>query len=70
MTKIAKKNSEQVSSSVVKTAKATDLSSLGRMKSLLLTHNETIEDKVATVKIAQLVDNGRFETAFKTLMKR
>ena len=70
MTKTAKKKSEQVTASVVKSEQTSDRSSLGRMKSLLLTHNETIEDKVATVKIAQLVDNGRFETAFRTLMKR
>lgn len=70
MTKTAKKKSEQVTASVVKSSEAIDRNSLSRMKSLLLTHNETIEDKVATVKIAQIVDNGRFETAFKTLMKR
>ena len=70
MTKTEKKKSEQDTASVVESAQASDRSSLGRMKSLLLTHNETIEDKVATVKIAQLVDNGRFESAFRTLMKR
>ena len=70
MTKTEKKKSEQVAANVVKSAQASDRSSLCRMKNLLLTHNETIEDKVVTVKIAQLVDNGRFETAFRTLMKR
>ena len=40
------------------------------LKNLLVSHNETIEDKIATVKTAQLIDKGRVETAFKTLMKR
>ena len=70
MAKIAKKKTEQATASEVKSETTKDRSSLGRMKRLLLAHNETVEDKVATVKIAQLVDNGRFETAFKTLMKR
>tara|TARA_B100000989_G_scaffold295175_1_gene275655 strand:- start:76 stop:288 length:213 start_codon:yes stop_codon:yes gene_type:complete len=70
MVNITKKKSEQAVSSEVKAAKARNSSSLGRMKSLLLTHNESIEDKVLTLKIAQLVDSGRFQTAFKTLMKR
>jgi hypothetical protein len=29
-----------------------------------------MDDKIATVKTAQKVDKGRFETAFKTLMKK
>ena len=70
MAKIAKKKTEQATASEVKSETTKDRSSLGRMKRLLLAHNETVEDKVATVKIAQLVDKGRFETAFKTLMKR
>ena len=70
MTKIVKKKSEQVTSSEVISAKATDLSFHGSMKNLLVSNDETIEDKIAIVKTAQLVDSGRFEIAFKTLMKR
>jgi hypothetical protein len=29
-----------------------------------------MDDKIATVKTAQKVDKGRFETAFKTLMNK
>ena len=70
MTKIVKKRSEQVVLNEVKSAKVEDLKISGTMKSLLFSHGETIEDKIATVKTAQLVDSGRFENAFKTLMKR
>ncbi len=70
MTKIVKKKSEQVTSNEVKSAKAEDLNVHGSMKKLLVSHNETLEDKIATVKTAQLVDKGRFEIAFRTLMKR
>ena len=41
----------------------------GSLKNLLVSRNETIEDKIATVKTAQLIDKGLFEAAFKTLMK-
>jgi hypothetical protein len=40
------------------------------MGKLLAAHDGSLGDKIATVKTAQLVDKGRFETAFKTLMKR
>ena len=69
MTKIKKKR-EQVSSREVKSTELEDVNFNGSMKDLLVSHDESIEDKIATVKTAQLVDKGRFETAFKTLMKR
>lgn len=40
------------------------------MGKLLAAHDGSLDDKIATVKTAQFVDKGRFETAFKTLMKR
>lgn len=67
---VTKNKSEQVSSNKVKSAKAEDLNLHGSMKSFLVSHDDSLEDKIATVKTAQLVDSGRFETAFKTLMKR
>ena len=70
MTKIVKEKSVQVTSNEVKYAKAEDLSFQGSMKNLLVSHDETVEDKIATVKTAQLADKGQFEAAFKTLMKR
>lgn len=70
MTKIVKKKSEQVASDEVKSAKGGNLNVDGIMKNLLVSHDETVEDKIATLKTAQLVDKGRFESAFKTLMKR
>ena len=70
MIKIVEKKPEQVTSSEVKSAKAESLKFHGSIRNLLVSHDETIEDKIATVKTAQLVDNGRFEIAFKTLMKR
>ena len=70
MKKIKKKKPEQVTSNEVESAKAESLKFHGSIKNLLVSHDETIEDKIATVKTAQLVDNGRFEIAFKTLMKR
>ena len=70
MTKIVKKKSEQVNPNEVKSAKVEDYNFRGSMKNLLVSHNGTVEDKIATVKTAQLVDKGRFEIAFKTLMKR
>ena len=70
MTKIVKEKSEQVTSNEIKSAKAGDPCFHGSMKNLLVSHDETVEDKIATLKTAQLVDKGRFEAAFKTLMKR
>ena len=67
---VVKNKSEQVVSKEAKSAKANNFNFHGSMKNLLVSHDESIEDKIATVKTAQLVDNGRFETAFKTLMKR
>ena len=70
MTKFVKKKLEQATSSKANYAKVGELDFCGSMKNLLVSHDETIEDKIATVKTAQLIDNGRFEIAFKTLMKR
>ena len=70
MVKIAKQKSKEVTSNEVKTLEAEDVRFNGSMKNLLVSHDETIEDKIAIVKTAQFVDKGRFETAFKTLMKR
>ena len=69
MTKIVKKP-KQVSSREVKSTELEDINFLGGVKSFLLSHCESTEDKIATVKTVQLVDNERFEAAFKTLMKR
>ena len=67
---VVKNKTEQVISHNVKSVKVKDLNFHSSMKNLLVSHDESIEDKIATVKTAQLVDKGRFETAFKTLMKR
>ena len=40
------------------------------IKRLLADHDESMDDKIATVKTAQKVDKGRFEIAFKTLMNK
>ena len=69
MTKIINKP-EQVSSKEVKSTELEDVNSHGDFKSFLFSRCESTEDKIATVKTVQLVDNERFETAFKTLMKR
>ena len=70
MTKIAQQKFEKVTSNQGKTPEAEDINFTGSMKDLLVGHDESIEDKIATVKTAQMVDKGRFENAFKTLMKR
>ena len=70
MTKITQQKSEKVTSNQGKALEAGDVNFNGSMKDLLISHDESIEDKIATVKTAQMVDKGRFETAFKTLMKR
>ena len=70
MTKIAQQRSEKVTSNYGKTPEAEEINLNGSMKDLLVIHDESIEDKIATVKTAQMVDRWRFETAFKTLMKR
>ena len=67
---VIKNEPEQGSSNKVKSAKARDFNLHESMKSFLVSQDESLEDKIATVKTAQLVDSGRFETAFKTLMKR
>lgn len=43
---------------------------IDEMKKLFAKKVDSIDDKIATVKTAQRVDKGRFETAFKTLMKK
>ena len=40
------------------------------IKKLLADHDGSMDDKIATVKTAQKVDKGRFETALKTLMNK
>jgi hypothetical protein len=40
------------------------------IKRLLADHDGSMDDKIATVKTAQKIDKGRFETAFKTLMNK
>ena len=70
MTKIAQQKFEKVTSNQDKIPEAEDITFNGSMKDLLVSHDESIEDKIATVKTAQMVDKGRFETAFKTLMKQ
>ena len=70
MTKIVQKKSEEVTSNQGKTSKAEDMNLNGSMKNLLASHDKTLEDKIATVKTVQTVDKGRFEIAFKTLLKR
>ena len=67
---VIKNKPAQVSSNKVKSAKAKDPNLYGSLKSFLVSHDESLEDKIATVKTAQLLDSGRFETAFRTLMKR
>ena len=69
MTKIIKKP-EQMSSREVRSTELEPVNSHGGLKSFLISHCESTEDKIATVKTVQLVDNERFETAFKTLLKR
>ena len=70
MTKIVQQKAEKATSNQGKISEAEDLKLNGSMTDLLVSHDESIEDKIATVKTAQMVDKGRFETAFKTLMKR
>ena len=67
---VVENKSRQVIANNVKSVKAKGLNFHGSLKSLLVSQNESMEDKIATVKTAQLVDSGRFEAAFKTLMKR
>ena len=69
MTKIKKKNVGHVISKEIESSKKQSLNLHGNLKKLLVSHNNTIEDKIATVKTAQLIDKVRVENAFKTLMK-
>ena len=69
MTKIIK-TPEQVSSGEVQSMEVENVNLHRGVMSFLSGHYESTEDKIATVKTVQLVDNERFETAFKTLMKR
>ena len=68
MTKIIK-TPEQVSSRV-QSMELENVNFHRGVMNFLSGHYESTEDKIATVKTVQLVDNERFETAFKTLMKR
>ena len=61
---------EEVTSSEAETSTAEDINYNSSIKNFLAGHDGTTEDKIATVKTAQKVDKGRFEIAFKTLMKR
>ena len=70
MTKIVQKKSDEVSFKEVETSKVEDMNVNCSIQNLLVSHDESIEDKIATVRTAQMVDKWRFETAFKTLMKR
>ena len=70
MTKIEKKNVGNAISKGIGSSSKQGLNLHGSLKNLLVSHDKTIEDKIATVKTAQLIDKGRVETAFKTLMKR
>ena len=70
MTKIEKKNVGNAISKGIGSSGKQGLNLHGSLKNLLVSHDKTIEDKIATVKTAQLIDKGRVETAFKTLMKR
>ena len=70
MTKSFQKKPADVNLHEVKSSNDEDLKFNSRMKNLLFNHDETMEDKIATVKTARMVDKGRFEIAFKTLMKR
>ena len=65
-----KKNFEQQISNYEGRSTAEELKYNGSIEKLLVSYDETIEDKIATLKTAQIVDKGRFEIAFKTLMKR
>ncbi len=70
MTKIEKKNDGHLIADGIESSSKQGLNLRGSMKNLLLSQNKTIEDKIATVKTAQLIDKRRVETAFETLMKR
>ena len=70
MTKIKKKNVGHAISKDIESSRKQRIDLHRNLKKLLVSHNKTIEDKIATVKTAQLIDKGRVETAFKTLMKR
>ena len=70
MTKIGQQKSEKVTSNHGRTTESEEINFNGSIKDFLVSHDESIEDKIATVKTAQMVDRWRFETAFKTLMKR
>ena len=70
MTKSFQQKPADVNLHEVKSSNDEDLKFNSRMKNLLFNHDETMEDKIATVKTARMVDKGRFEIAFKTLMKR
>ena len=70
MSKFDKKNfTPEMSESITPpTAGVPDLNSA--IKNLIVSNDGSIEDKIATVKTAQIADQGRVEAAIKTLMKR
>lgn len=70
MAQTERKNVGHVTSTKVESLIVRDHKLHLSMKNLLVSQNETMEDKIATVKTAQLIDKGQFEIAFKTLMKR
>ena len=70
MKNIEKKNVGPVISKEIESIKPEGFNIHGSLKNLLVSHDETVEDKIATVKTAQLIDKRQVETAFKTLMKR
>mgnify|MGYP006245552043 CR=1 FL=1 len=70
MTKIEKKNVGHAILKGIESSTNKDLNPHSSLKNLLVSHDKTLEDKIATVKTAQLIDKVRVETAFKTLMKR
>ena len=70
MTKIGKQNFGNVTPNEVESSIAKNCNVRGSMMNLLVSQNKTMEDKIATIKTAQLIDKGQFENALKTLMKR
>jgi hypothetical protein len=70
MAKVEKKTLVPNMPDGVNSLRADEHNPTAAMKNLLVSHDGSIEDKIATVKTAQIADQGRFDAAFKTLMKR
>ena len=70
MIKVKKKNEAPGMVKSINPSKAEDPDFNDAIKDLLVGHDGTLEDKIATVKTAQIADQKRFDAAFKTLMKR